>query len=85
MHALKAELVSPYHLDGYHTLLSTPKLAAKACTLLCLHVCLWQVGDHIIVDGGMCEFVVKTKAGPDVLAESIEQGLLLSRANLTFR
>lgn len=44
-----------------------------------------QVGDHIIVDGGMCELVVKAKAGPDVLAESIEQGMLLSKANLTFR
>ncbi|WIA17542.1 hypothetical protein OEZ85_014371 [Tetradesmus obliquus] len=44
-----------------------------------------EVGDHIIVDGGMCELVVVSKAGPDVLAESIEQGLLLSKANLTFR
>jgi hypothetical protein len=44
-----------------------------------------QVGDHIIVDGGMCELVVTAKAGPDVLAQSIEQGLLLSKANLTFR
>lgn len=44
-----------------------------------------QVGDHIVVDGGMCELVVVSKAGPDVLAESIEQGLLLSKANLTFR
>jgi hypothetical protein len=33
----------------------------------------------------MCELVVTSKAGPDVLAESIEQGLLLSKANLTFR
>jgi hypothetical protein len=33
----------------------------------------------------MCELVVVAKAGPDVLAESIEQGLLLSKANLTFR
>lgn len=33
----------------------------------------------------MCELVVVSKAGPDVLAESIEQGLLLSKANLTFR
>jgi hypothetical protein len=33
----------------------------------------------------MCELVVTAKAGPDVLAESIEQGLLLSKANLTFR
>eukprot|EP00775_Hariotina_reticulata_P005779 gene5779-6018_t len=46
---------------------------------------LLQVGDHIVVDGGMCELVVTAKAGPDVLAESIEQGLLLSKANLTFR
>ncbi|KAF6261485.1 hypothetical protein COO60DRAFT_775160 [Scenedesmus sp. NREL 46B-D3] len=44
-----------------------------------------EVGDHIIVDGGMCELVVTAKAGPDVLAGSIEQGLLLSKANLTFR
>lgn len=43
------------------------------------------MGDHIIIDGGMCELVVVSKAGPDVLAESIEQGLLLSKANLTFR
>eukprot|EP00882_Tetradesmus_deserticola_P028440 GHRQ01031681.1.p1 GENE.GHRQ01031681.1~~GHRQ01031681.1.p1 ORF type:complete len:316 (+),score=73.59 GHRQ01031681.1:292-1239(+) len=44
-----------------------------------------EVGDNIIVDGGMCELVVTAKAGPDVLAQSIEQGLLLSKANLTFR
>lgn len=44
-----------------------------------------EVGDHIIIDGGMCELVVVSKAGPDVLAESIEQGLLLSKANMTFR
>lgn len=48
-------------------------------------VCLMQVGDHVIIDGGMCELVVVSKAGPDVLAESIEQGLILSKANLTFR
>lgn len=43
------------------------------------------MGDHIVIDGGMCELVVVNKAGPDVLAESIEQGLLLSKANMTFR
>lgn len=48
-------------------------------------MCHVQVGDHIVVDGGMCELVVVSKAGPDVLAQSIEQGLLLSKANLTLR
>ncbi len=44
-----------------------------------------QVGDRIVVDGGLCELEVVSKAGPDVIAESVEQGMLLSRANLTFR
>eukprot|EP00877_Chromochloris_zofingiensis_P000483 jgi/Chrzof1/10435/UNPLg00362.t1 len=44
-----------------------------------------KVGDSIIVDGGMVELVVTSTAGPDVCARSIEQGLILSRANLTFR
>jgi hypothetical protein len=33
-----------------------------------------KVGDHLFVDGGMVELVVTSKQGPDVVAESIEQG-----------
>lgn len=44
-----------------------------------------EVGDHLFIDGGMVELVVTSKAGPDVLAQSIEQGLILSRANVTCR
>jgi hypothetical protein len=33
----------------------------------------------------MVELVVTNKAGPDVIAQSIEQGLILSRANVTCR
>jgi hypothetical protein len=43
------------------------------------------VGDSIIVDGGMVELQVVSKAGPDVAARCLERGLILSRANLTFR
>jgi hypothetical protein len=44
-----------------------------------------QVGDHLLVDGGMVELVVTKKAGPDVIARSLETGLILSRANVTCR
>eukprot|EP00210_Caulerpa_lentillifera_P005663 g5416.t1 len=44
-----------------------------------------KVGDQIIVDGGMVRFDVIDKAGPDVHCRCIDPGLLLSRANLTFR
>lgn len=33
----------------------------------------------------MVELVVASKAGPDVVATSIEEGLILSRANVTCR
>lgn len=44
-----------------------------------------EVGDSIVVDGGMVALEVIDKAGPDVLARTVDPGLLLSRANLTFR
>ncbi|CAG9466742.1 unnamed protein product [Pedinophyceae sp. YPF-701] len=44
-----------------------------------------QVGDDIFVDGGMVSFTVVEKAGPDVLCRCVDPGLVLSRANLTFR
>ena len=44
-----------------------------------------EVGDSIVVDGGMVELTVVSKEGPDVRAASLEQGLILSRANLTVR
>ncbi|GAB4820800.1 hypothetical protein N2152v2_007846 [Parachlorella kessleri] len=42
-------------------------------------------GDHIIVDGGMVAFEVVNKFGPDATCRVIDPGLILSRANLTFR
>jgi len=44
-----------------------------------------EPGDAIVVDGGMVSLEVVSKAGPDVLARVVEPGLVLSRANLTFR
>ncbi|GBF95398.1 pyruvate kinase isozyme chloroplastic [Raphidocelis subcapitata] len=44
-----------------------------------------EVGDHLFIDGGMVELVVTQKAGPDVIAQSVEKGLILSRANVTCR
>ena len=44
-----------------------------------------EVGDQIFVDGGMVSFAVVDKAGPDVLCRCVDPGLILSRANLTFR
>lgn len=44
-----------------------------------------EVGDSIMVDGGMVILQVKSIAGPEVHAEVVEPGLVLSRANLTFR
>lgn len=44
-----------------------------------------EVGDTIVVDGGMVMFDVVAKAGPDVVARCLEPGLVLSRANLTFK
>eukprot|EP00252_Welwitschia_mirabilis_P022542 TRINITY_DN6127_c0_g1_i1.p1 TRINITY_DN6127_c0_g1~~TRINITY_DN6127_c0_g1_i1.p1 ORF type:complete len:585 (+),score=84.92 TRINITY_DN6127_c0_g1_i1:220-1974(+) len=43
-----------------------------------------QIGDQIIVDGGMVTFEVISKEGPDVQCKCIDPGLLLPRANLTF-
>mmetsp|Transcript_25366 Transcript_25366/g.70960 ORF Transcript_25366/g.70960 Transcript_25366/m.70960 type:complete len:581 (+) Transcript_25366:155-1897(+) len=42
-------------------------------------------GDTIVVDGGMVKLEVVTITGPDVLCTVVDPGLLLSRANLTFR
>jgi pyruvate kinase len=44
-----------------------------------------QVGDLIVVDGGMVSLAVVSKAGPDVKAQVVDPGLILSRANLTFQ
>ncbi|KAF2313915.1 hypothetical protein GH714_020508 [Hevea brasiliensis] len=43
-----------------------------------------QVGDELIVDGGMVTFEVIEKIGPDVKCRCTDPGLLLPRANLTF-
>jgi pyruvate kinase len=42
-------------------------------------------GDSVVVDGGMVELVVESRAGPDVRCTALERGLILSRAGLTFR
>ena len=44
-----------------------------------------QVGDLVVVDGGMVSLEVKQKFGPDVKVEVVDPGIVLSRANLTFR
>ncbi|KAI8011799.1 hypothetical protein LOK49_LG06G02875 [Camellia lanceoleosa] len=43
-----------------------------------------QVGDELLVDGGMVRFEVIEKFGPDVKCKCTDPGLLLPRANLTF-
>ncbi|KAK9806482.1 hypothetical protein WJX73_001862 [Symbiochloris irregularis] len=43
-----------------------------------------QVGDLIVVDGGMVSLEVHSKAGPDVHTKVVDPGIILSRANLTF-
>ncbi|RAL54587.1 hypothetical protein DM860_001715 [Cuscuta australis] len=43
-----------------------------------------QVGDELLVDGGMVRFEVVEKIGPDVKCLCTDSGLLLPRANLTF-
>ncbi|TKY51949.1 Pyruvate kinase isozyme A [Spatholobus suberectus] len=43
-----------------------------------------QVGDELLVDGGMVRFEVIQKIGPDVKCRCTDPGLLLPRANLTF-
>lgn len=44
-----------------------------------------QVGDLVVVDGGMVSLEVKAKMGPDVKVEVVDPGIILSRANLTFK
>ncbi|CAD7697063.1 unnamed protein product [Ostreobium quekettii] len=44
-----------------------------------------EVGDEVVVDGGMVRLEVQQIAGPDVLCRCVDPGLILSRANLTFR
>ncbi len=39
----------------------------------------------MIVDGGMVTMEVVAMAGPDVTCSVLDPGLILSRANLTFR
>lgn len=39
----------------------------------------------MVVDGGMVSLEVKQKMGPDVKVEVVDPGIVLSRANLTFR
>lgn len=43
-----------------------------------------EVGDELLVDGGMVRFEVIEKIGPDVKCRCTDPGLLLPRANLTF-
>jgi hypothetical protein len=43
-----------------------------------------RVGDELLVDGGMAQFEVIEKLGPDVKCRCTDPGLLLPRANLTF-
>lgn len=38
-----------------------------------------------MVDGGMVSLDVISKAGPDVIAKCVDPGIILSRANLTFK
>lgn len=44
-----------------------------------------QVGDLVIIDGGMVSMEVIQKAGPDVRCSVVDPGIILSRANLTVR
>ena len=44
-----------------------------------------QVGDLVVLDGGMVSLEVMEKAGPDVRCIVVDPGIILSRANLTFR
>lgn len=68
----------PCHLSeacthlGYHSLDHDMSLVA-------------QVGDHVVVDGGMVTLDILEKAGPDVRCQVADPGIILSRANLTFR
>ncbi len=39
----------------------------------------------MVVDGGMVSLEVKAKMGPDVKVEVVDPGIILSRANLTFK
>ena len=41
-----------------------------------------EVGDELLVDGGMVRFEVVEKIGPDVKCLCTDSGLLLPRANL---
>ena len=43
-----------------------------------------QVGDQVVVDGGMVSLEAIAKAGPDVRCRVVDPGIILSRANLTF-
>uniref|UniRef100_A0A0C9RLW2 Pyruvate kinase n=1 Tax=Wollemia nobilis TaxID=56998 RepID=A0A0C9RLW2_9CONI len=43
-----------------------------------------EIGDELVVDGGMVRFEVVEKLGPDVKCRCTDPGLLLPRANLTF-
>lgn len=43
-----------------------------------------NVGDELLVDGGMVRFEVIEKIGPDVKCKCTDPGLMLPRANLTF-
>lgn len=44
-----------------------------------------HVGDTLLVDGGMCSFLVTSVDGPDVLTECIDGGTLTSRRHLNVR
>ena len=62
---------------------SLASAGADCVVTLALRCC--QVGDLIVVDGGMVSLEVISKAGPDVVAKCVDPGIILSRANLTFQ
>ena len=44
-----------------------------------------NVGDILLVDGGMCSFLITEKHGLDVISECIDEGMLTSRRHLNVR
>jgi pyruvate kinase len=44
-----------------------------------------NVGDVLLVDGGICSFVIKEKRGLDVISECLDEGVLTSRRHLNVR
>ena len=44
-----------------------------------------KLGDEILIDGGMVNFTVEAVQGPDVICKCVDPGILLPKANLTFK